>query len=832
MTVVCVLFRILTVIGILFLICAVIRFRIRHCGQCFRPGCLVIRFVRLGLFPVGFFGRFGLFGFFLQRLFGEFVLFRNGFCSFLSVPGIVAEIRLDPFWNAPIQIIFAGAVVEFVHKPRVAFGFRRFSGFPFPCFCFVLGISDVFGILGILGFGKFLRIGRLGSLLLNRFGRFGRFGRFFRSRFGRLFLEIFGIGHGRHCNRSVHAVAEHLLGVADLRGADGLFGHGLRDLRRRRRFGLRPGRSVSFLRLGSRFRLRFGFRLGSRFGFGFRFGLRRVVVQFPEHIRARRDNAFVHIGRLRHVILRQFKRRGGLFLTDILADYAAPHQFFGFLKRVGFLVVDLFDIDRGQSLFLGHALNQFQRPTELPIGTHLIFERRIGIPFLVSDIPPVINAVLQTCRIKRQIQLQTVAADVDFCNGILPVRKAVRIPADARFRSLVGKKRILEFAVVMLDVRARLDQSALKALAIVRNDIATRFLVVADDPLVSAETVGIVRVVHKVLVVLAVVLRRFLGAFVLVILRRVCGNCRADGYASVPGLFRLRLLCFGFRLLRRLVGALLTDQRFHQGAEQLFGLRLTRRCRRRLRCGRGGLGLANRFGDGFLHVYESAARRVRRTALCVRGCHAARRRFCLCGMLFRIRTDPCLALLRGGGLGAFRFRALSFLFAQTLLGFHLPSCFFSPLGAQSFTRLGFRGKVCGGTLRRLAVKARLFLPLEAEALLLFAPQIRRHKVVTDRARNDNQQGQCRRADNRQNQQNPQNRLRRKRAEKSLPRKQERIGAVVVISPVVPPFRLYHPPDQYPDRNRFKGENQCRNRNGKIDPSLPVAEQSGKPHPNR
>ena len=272
-----------------------------------------------------------------------------------------------------------------------------------------------------------------------------------------------------------------------------------------------------------------------------------------------------------------------------------------------------------------------------------------------------------------------------------------------------------------------------------------------------------------------------------------------------------------------LVGALLTDQRFHQGAEQLFGLRLTRRCRRRLRCGRGGLGLANRFGDGFLHVYESAARRVRRTALCVRGCHAARRRFCLCGMLFRIRTDPCLALLRGGGLGAFRFRALSFLFAQTLLGFHLPSCFFSPLGAQSFTRLGFRGKVCGGTLRRLAVKARLFLPLEAEALLLFAPQIRRHKVVTDRARNDNQQGQCRRADNRQNQQNPQNRLRRKRAEKSLPRKQERIGAVVVISPVVPPFRLYH---------RFKGENQCRNRNGKIDPSLPVAEQSGKPHPNR
>ena len=237
LTVVCVLFRIPTVIGILFLICAVIRFRLRHCGQCFRPGCLVIRLVRLGFFPVGFFGRFGLFGFFGQRLFGEFVLFRNGFCDFLSVPGIVAEIRFDSFGNAPIQIILAGAVVEFVHKPRVAFGFRRFSGFPFPCFRFVLGISDVLGILGILGFGKFLRVGRLGSLLLNRFGRFGRF---FRSRFGRLFLEIFGIGHGRHCNRSVHAVAEHLLGVADLRGADGLFGHGLRDLRRRRRFGLRP----------------------------------------------------------------------------------------------------------------------------------------------------------------------------------------------------------------------------------------------------------------------------------------------------------------------------------------------------------------------------------------------------------------------------------------------------------------------------------------------------------------------------------------------------------------------------------------------------------------
>ena len=692
-------------------------------------------------------------------------------------------------------------------------------------------------------FRSFLRprLFRFGSLFrfrvrrhIVRFRFCGRLRRLIRRFVHRFIRNEFRIGHGRGCRRG-HSVPEDLLGIADLRGPHGFLGHGLRHLRRGRlRSGFGFGLNLRHI-LCRFFRRQVLLR-----GFLFRLRLRRIVVQFPENIRARRHHRFVHVRRLRDMILGKLERCCGLFLADIFPDHAPAHQILGFLERIRFLVVDFLDIDRRQPLLLADALNQLQSPAEFAVGTDFVFEGRVRIPFLMADIPPVIDRVLQACRIQRQIQLQVVAADVDLCNRRSAVGKGIRVPADARFRPLVGEQCVFQLAVEMLDVRAGLDQSALEALAVVRNDIAPRFLVIADDAFVSAEPVGIVRIVHKVLLVLAVVFRRLIGSFVLVIRRRIDRRC-TDRHASVRQVLRL-CLCSRLALL-------LTDQRLHQRFQQLLGFGQPARCRSRRRCGsrcgcrrRGGLCFPDRFGHGFFHMDESAVMsRLGRAVLfcgrrrCATHCgHAAGRRVWFCVRLVRRRF-----LSRNVGLRLLCHCRFPALFLQETLRFPA-ACLLSRQHPRVLLRLGADPLVmlCGGKsvgfrpLRILALASCTFLRLLPGALLFLAVQNRGDEVKARNARSDQQNGQHGGAGNAKDHQNLQHAVGRNRPCHRSGNHRHPEGMKMILLLPVPFFRLYHPADQHTDADRLKRKNQRCRRNCEPDPILPVAKQTGEPHPNR
>ena len=550
------------------------------------------------------------------------------------------------------------------------------------------------------------------------------------------------------------------------------------------------------------------------------------------------------------MVLGKFERRCGLLLADIFPDYAAPHQVLGFFKGIGFFVIDLFDVNRRQPLLFADALHQFQRPAELAVGPHLVLKRRVRIALLVADVSAVVNRILQACRVQRQIQFQIVAADVDFRNRCFAVRKAVGVPADPRLRALVGQERVFQLAVEMFDMRAGLNQAPFKALAIMRNDIAAGLLVVADDPLVSAETVGIVCIVDKILVILAVVPRGFFRAFVLVILCRSGHDC-AHRHAAVrlfSGFCRFRRRCsraLGVLLCRSLC-LLLTDQRLNQRFQQLlgFGRSALRRSGGRLHR-RGGLRLAYRLGHGLFHVDELALP-FRRPAGCRCGLaadrrHAACRR---CGF-FRLRLSGFrlvgadLRLLCHCSL-AFGFCPGAFLFPSALLFLKLPSCLFGCLSAHTLVAFRFSSAFrCTLGCRALGfffLPACAFLGFALQALFLLAVQVCGHEIKARNTRRNQKDCQHRRAGNRQNQQDPQHAFRRKRAKHCLARKQHGKGTVIVVSVTVlsvsPFLRLDHAPNQHADADHLKRENQRCRRNGEIDPALPVAKQTGEPHTNR
>ena len=192
---------------------------------------------------------------------------------------------------------------------------------------------------------------------------------------------------------------------------------------------------------------------------------------------------------------RQLKGHGRLFLAQILANQAATHQILGCLKGIEFLVIDRFDINGRKSLLLTGALYQLQCQRQLTCRIDLEQEGRVGVFLLVAHVASVIGAILQRCGVKCQIQIQRAVAHVDLRDLSVVVGIAVDRPGDAILRALVGQQCVLDRAVIFLHLGACLDQLRLEALAIMRNDVASRFLVKADDPLVSAEQLALVIVV-------------------------------------------------------------------------------------------------------------------------------------------------------------------------------------------------------------------------------------------------------------------------------------------------------------------------------------------------
>ena len=191
----------------------------------------------------------------------------------------------------------------------------------------------------------------------------------------------------------------------------------------------------------------------------------------------------------------QLKRNGRLFLTQILADQATADQRFGSLKGILLLIADGLNVDGRKSLFFASALNKLKRKGELAGRINLVQEGSLGILFLAADITSMVNGILKTCGIKRQIEIQGAVAHIDLRNLRVLVVIAVDGPSDAILRALVTEQCILDFTVVFFHVGACLDQLCLKTLTIMCYDITACLLVKADDTLIAGEKLAFIIVI-------------------------------------------------------------------------------------------------------------------------------------------------------------------------------------------------------------------------------------------------------------------------------------------------------------------------------------------------
>ena len=335
-------------------------------------------------------------------------------------------------------IFFLGFVFGFFRGRRFLIGFRlggRFRKFgSFPGGCF--------GNIR-LRFGRFLRRSR---------DRRGCGRDFRRERSGRL-GPVVGLG----IDRSGHADG--------LAGVDGS--------RRDRRFLDRFRRS--------------GFRLGSLLGLG----TLGVVV----HLKA--EARFLRLVVHGRGIVR-FKGADPLFVARRYAHQSPCDQVLHGIKRVHLLIVDRFDVDGRQSVFLADHPHQLQRPAAFARLRRAdeIAERRAFKPFGRSDVLAPVDRSLQRGGIEREIEDQTARDDVDAGDRLAVVGEAVHRPADARFGPFVCQKRVFEDPVNALDACGGLDELCLERLAVDLDDVASPLDVKADDALVSGKVRRVVLAVE------------------------------------------------------------------------------------------------------------------------------------------------------------------------------------------------------------------------------------------------------------------------------------------------------------------------------------------------
>ena len=253
-------------------------------------------------------------------------------------------------------------------------------------------------------------------------------------------------------------------------------------------------------------------------------------------------------------------------------------------------------------MLLTNTLNQLHCPFKLSGGTYFILERRIGILFLGADVFTAVNGPLQRCGIKRKVNLQNTRLHVDLCNLLSAVMEAVRGPADAVLRSLVGKQCIFNITVVFLDVGTCLNQLCLKALPVVRHNVATGNLVKADDTLVPGKMISVGIILLVVHIVVGILVNG--GILKLVVIVRIVVIVIIGGYRRSKGRNGIGRLSFailsslplgGLRQLQLSARANLIvkqiHQLFHYGI--VAGTRFTRGC--------FFINFLNRFGNHLFH---------------------------------------------------------------------------------------------------------------------------------------------------------------------------------------------------------------------------------------
>ena len=370
----------------------------------------------------------------------------------------------------------------------------------------LLGFRDFLGFLSFFGFFRLNYVLKHLGLGLNGYGLLCGGLRKLGDR-----LNGHGLLGGDHLLVGGLSVGIVALGVAHLGDLDGL----ANDL----------GSGSGLLGRG-----RIGFGFGLHLGLGGRLGLNRdgnllgsllllghyVIVKLPGEVCVCGNHALVLVGNAGHVIGRQLKGGGGLFLANVFLNQLAGNQALGALKGIQRLIVDLLNINGRESVLLAGALNQLHGPLELTGGAKLVEEGCVGILLFGSHVLTTVNGALQGLGLQSKVELQNVGLDVDLCDLGASVVEAVGGPADAALGSLVGKERVLQLAVVLLDAGARLDQLGLKALAVVSHDVASRCLVKSNDALVARKAILAIGLLVVNIVLLALGLLAVLKIVVLV----------------------------------------------------------------------------------------------------------------------------------------------------------------------------------------------------------------------------------------------------------------------------------------------------------------------------
>ena len=228
---------------------------------------------------------------------------------------------------------------------------------------------------------------------------------------------------------------------------------------------------------------------------GFFHYLGLIVIKLPGEVCVCGNNGFVFLYQLRYVVGIKFKGSRRLFFAQIFANKSTRNECFGIGKGILLLVVDLFDIDGRKSLLFASSLYQLESQGKLTGRVDLIKEGGFGIFLFAAYILAAINGILKRRGFKSKIKIKCARADIDFCDLCVLVCVSVDGPAHALLGAFVAHKRVADSTVILFGVGARLHQFCLAALAIACHDVATRFLVKANDTLVAKEIAFVIVIV-------------------------------------------------------------------------------------------------------------------------------------------------------------------------------------------------------------------------------------------------------------------------------------------------------------------------------------------------
>ena len=345
---------------------------------------------------------------------------------------------------------------------------------------------DFFGSLFNCFFnGSFL----LGLFLEGGFFCYGLGGDLFRH-----CLDGLGYGLGKHLDGAsllfylcLFCTCEITLGVVTLGGADGFVCGGCGG---RARYGCCGSLfNCGLFNHGFFFYNRF-FLNNGLFDYGLLYNLLvlgLVVIKLPGEVCVCGNNGLVLYDQLRYVIGIKLKGCRRLFLAQILANKTAGDERFGIGEGILLFVVNFFDINGRESLLFASALNELECKRELAGRVDLVKEGSLGVFLLCAYVLAAVNRILKRGRLKCQIEIKRAGANVDLCNLCMLVCVGINAPAHALLGAFIAHQRVADSTVILFGLGTGLHQLCLAALAIARDDVATRFFIKANDALVAKE---------------------------------------------------------------------------------------------------------------------------------------------------------------------------------------------------------------------------------------------------------------------------------------------------------------------------------------------------------